>query len=69
MSSSSCATTEGGGGAAAEEAEPWVEKYRPTQFDHIVLDADHAPLELVGAVRAHDDPDEGDADGAAATGK
>ena len=44
MSSSSCATTEGGGGAAAEEAEPWVEKYRPTQFDHIVLDASNRHL-------------------------
>ena len=28
----------------AEEAEPWVEKYRPTQFDHIVLDASNRNL-------------------------
>lgn len=27
-----------------EEAEPWVEKYRPTQFDHIVLDASNRHL-------------------------
>lgn len=27
-----------------EEAEPWVEKYRPTQFDHIVLDASNRNL-------------------------
>lgn len=28
----------------SEEAEPWVEKYRPTQFDHIVLDASNRLL-------------------------
>ena len=30
--------------SATEEAEPWVEKYRPTQFDHIVLDASNRRL-------------------------
>jgi DNA polymerase III delta prime subunit len=29
---------------STEEAEPWVEKYRPTQFDHIVLDASNRNL-------------------------
>lgn len=29
---------------STEEAEPWVEKYRPTQFDHIVLDASNRHL-------------------------